>query len=113
MHLLLFSYCILESSKQRAKRNFPLRRHAECAHGRSQAGIIDRLELAYLRHGHPQLQSGSARVEEGPVINSSELRIRLHRSRAELLPALNAAIAQLRRDGSLQRIMSRYAPPSQ
>ena len=83
------------------------------AHGRSQAGIIDRLELAYLRHGHPQLQSGSARVEEGPVINSSELRIRLHRSRAELLPALNAAIAQLRRDGSLQRIMSRYAPPSQ
>ncbi|SUD18707.1 substrate-binding periplasmic protein [Aquipseudomonas alcaligenes] len=83
------------------------------AHGRSQAGIIDRLELAYLRHGHPQLQSGAARVEEGPVINSSELRIRLHRSRAELLPALNAAIAQLRRDGSLQRIMSRYAPPSQ
>ena len=54
------------------------------AHGRSQAGIIDRLELAYLRHGHPQLQSGSARVEEGPVINSSELRIRLPRSRAEL-----------------------------
>lgn len=47
------------------------------------------------------------------MINSSELRIRLHRSRAELLPALNAAIAQLRRDGSLQRIMSRYAPPSQ
>ena len=47
------------------------------------------------------------------MINSSELRIRLHRSRAELLPALNAAITQLRRDGSLQRIMSRYAPSSQ
>lgn len=83
------------------------------AHGRSQAGIIDRLELAYLRHLHPELQSGSARVEEGPVINSSELRIRLHRSRAELLPALNGAILDLRRDGSLQRIMARYAPARQ
>ena len=83
------------------------------AHGRSQAGIIDRLELAYLRHMHPELQSGKVRVEEGPVINSSELRIRLHRSRAELLPALNGAIAELRRDGSLQRIMARYAPPRQ
>lgn len=81
------------------------------AQGRSQAGIIDRLELAYLRHAHPELQAGKERLEEGPVINSSELRIRLHRSRAELLPALNAAIAAMRRDGSLQRIMATYSPP--
>ena len=85
------------------------------AHIRQQSGgshsLDDVMRLAYLRHAHPELQAGKERLEEGPVINSSELRIRLHRSRAELLPALNAAIAAMRRDGSLQRIMATYSPP--
>lgn len=81
------------------------------AYGRSHAGIIDRLELAYLRHIHPELRSAKVRVEQGPVINRSELRMRLHLSHAHLLPSFNAAIAELRRDGSLRRIMAAYVNP--
>jgi hypothetical protein len=35
----------------------------------------------------------------------------LHRSRAELLKPLNAAISRLREDGTLAKITQRYAAP--
>lgn len=75
--------------------------------GRAEAGIIDRLELAYLL-SHPELAGQAARIEQGPVVNRSELRMRLHSSRAELLEPLNAAIARLRGDGTLEKIVRRY-----
>lgn len=80
------------------------------AQGRSEAGIIDRLELAYVLATHGELDALRIRVEQGPVINSSELRIRVHRSRPDLLAPLDAAIARLRKDGSLARIVQAYAP---
>lgn len=77
--------------------------------GRTEAGIIDRLELAYLLASHAEFAGQAARIEQGPVVNRSELRIRLHSSRAELLEPLNAAIARLRDDGTLAKILRRYA----
>lgn len=79
--------------------------------GRAQGGIIDRLELAYILANHPQIKAQPALIELGPVVNRSELRMRLHRSRAELLEPLNAAIGRLRENGTLAQIMRRYPVP--
>lgn len=81
------------------------------AQGRSEAGIIDRLEWHYLRRTRGQFDSPRWQVEEGPVINQSELRIRLHRDQAQWLDALNAAITGLHQDGSIRRILARYLSP--
>jgi polar amino acid transport system substrate-binding protein len=81
------------------------------ARGRAEAGIIDRLELTSLISSHPEIRALPARVELGPVVSHSELRMRLHRSRAELLKPLNAAISRLREDGTLAKITQRYAAP--
>ena len=78
------------------------------AQGRAEAAIIDRLELAYLLREHPELSGLSGRIELGPVINRSALRIRVHRSREDLLVRLNAAIARVRQDGMLTGIVERY-----
>lgn len=79
--------------------------------GRAEAGIIDRLELAYLQANHPEIGEHAARIEQGPVVNRSELRIRLHSSHAEMLNPLNAAIARIRADGTLAQIVQRYTQP--
>jgi len=78
------------------------------AQGRAEAAIIDRVELAYLLREHAELKGVAGRIESGPVINRSALRIRVHRSRADLLEPLNAAIATLRKDGTLTGIVERY-----
>ncbi|OEC32815.1 hypothetical protein A7D25_22130 [Pseudomonas sp. 21C1] len=79
--------------------------------GRAEAGIIDRLELAYLLAGHPEIRGHAARIKQGPVVNRSELRIRLHKSRADMLKPLNAAIARIRENGTLAKILKRYTRP--
>lgn len=76
----------------------------------SEAGIIDRLEWRYLTHSNAQLRSPRWQVEEGPVIHRVQLRIRLHRAHADRLQALNAAIREIQADGTLTRIVARYAP---
>jgi len=78
--------------------------------GHSEAGILDRLEWRYLQHENAQLQAPPWNVEEGPVINRSQLRLRLHPALAGRLAAFNAAIVALQRDGSLARIVARHAP---
>lgn len=81
------------------------------AQGRSEAGILDRLEWRYLQRESSQLQvSRWKAVEEGPTINRSQLRLRLHRDLAGRLEAFNAAIRSLQADGTLARIVARYAP---
>ncbi|VXB42142.1 substrate-binding periplasmic protein [Pseudomonas sp. 8O] len=80
------------------------------AQGRSEAGILDRLEWLYLRHEDAQLQAPRWQVEEGPTINRSQLRLRLHRQLAGRLEVFNAAIRSLQADGTLARIVARYAP---
>jgi polar amino acid transport system substrate-binding protein len=82
------------------------------ARGRTEAGIIDRLELTYLLASHPEIEGQASRVELGPVVNRSELRIRLHSSRADMLSPLNAAIARIRADGTLAKILKRYTQPA-
>lgn len=83
------------------------------AQGRSEAGIVDRLEWHYLRRTRGQFESPRWQVEEGPVINRSELRIRLHRDQVQWLDALNAAISGLHKDGSIRRILTRYLSPEE
>lgn len=78
------------------------------AQGRSEAGIVDRLEWRYLHSTRMQFKTPRWLVEEGPVINRSDLRIRLHRDQAQWLGALNAAIASMQKDGSIDRIVDRY-----
>lgn len=80
------------------------------AHGRSEAGILDRLEWRYLQHGGVQLGAPGWQVEEGPVISRSQLRLRLHRQLAGRLGEFNAAIRSLQEDGTVARIVARYAP---
>ncbi|WFC63657.1 ABC transporter substrate-binding protein [Pseudomonas sp. REST10] len=80
------------------------------AQGHSEAGILDRLEWRYLRSRDPQLQAPSWQVEEGAVINRSQLRLRLHRDHAGHLAAINEAIRALQEDGTLARIVAEYAP---
>ena len=80
------------------------------AQGRSDAGILDRLEWRYLQHEDAQLQAPRWQVEEGPTINRSQLRLRLHRQLAGRLEVFNAAIRSLQVDGTLARIVARYAP---
>lgn len=81
------------------------------AQGRSEAGILDRLEWRYLQHQNSQSQASRwEEVEEGPTINRSQLRLRLHRDQADRLEAFNAAIRALQADGTLARIVANYAP---
>ena len=80
------------------------------AQGRSEVGILDRLEWRYLQHEHAMLQGARWQVEEGSTINRSQLRLRLHQQQANRLAAFNAAIRSLQADGTLARIVARYAP---
>ena len=80
------------------------------AQGRSEAGILDRLEWRYLQHEDAQLQAPRWQVDEGPTINRSQLRLRLHRDLVGRIDAFNAAIRSLQADGTLARIVARYAP---
>lgn len=80
------------------------------AQGRSEAGILDRLQWRYLQHEYAQLKAPGWRVEEGPVINRSRLRLRLHRNLSTRLESFNAAIRALQSDGTLARIVARYTP---
>ena len=80
------------------------------AQGRSEAGILDRREWRYLQLVDEQLRAPRWQVEEGPTIHRSQLRLRLHRDQLERLEAFNVAIRSLRRDGTLARIVAKYAP---
>lgn len=48
------------------------------------------------------------RLEEGPIHDEASLHIRIHRSRADLLPAINSAIADFIRDGTRDAIHHRF-----
>lgn len=80
------------------------------AQGRSEAGILDRLEWRYLQHVDEQLQAPRWQVEEGPTIHRSQLRLRLHRKLQGRLEVFDAAIRSLQKDGTLAQIVAKYAP---
>ena len=80
------------------------------AQGRCEAGIIDRLEWRYLLRSNARLSLPRWRVEAGPIIHRSKLRLRLHREQGRWLDSINAAIEGMQRDGTLERIIANYAP---
>ena len=75
---------------------------------RCDAGIIDRAELAYMLKHSQLLKEKKVTFEVGPVINRSALKMRIHRSRPELVAPINAAINEMKQDGTVQKIIDRY-----
>jgi len=76
--------------------------------GRGDAGIIDRVELAHILKNSLTLKERNVKIEEGPVINRSELKMRVHISHPELIQPINAAIEIMKRDGTINRIVNSY-----
>ena len=77
--------------------------------GRTDAGIIDRVELSYVLKNNKVLKERNIAVEIGPVINSSELKMRIHSSRPELVAPINVAIEKMKEDGTIQKIIESYS----
>ena len=66
---------------------------------RTDAGIIDRAALAYVLKKNKVLKERNVEIEIGPVINRSDLKIRVHTSRPELVESINAAIKKMKQNG--------------
>lgn len=64
--------------------------------GRANLGTINDKDFMKLMTENPR------DVELGGVIFTSALRVRLHKSRADLMPQINAAIARLKAEGRMQ-----------
>ena len=47
-------------------------------------------------------------LDIGPVINRSELKMRIHHTLPELIAPINEAISKMKRDGTIQRIIDSY-----
>jgi len=75
---------------------------------RCEAGIIDRVELAYTLKHSQVLKDKKVEFEIGPVINRSALKMRIHRSRPELVAPINATIDKMKQDGTIQKIIDSY-----
>lgn len=78
------------------------------AKGRADGAIIDRLELKYLLKHYPEIQAIKHLIEIGPVINQTDLKIRVHSSHPELIEPINEAIREIKGAGLLDEITARY-----
>lgn len=67
--------------------------------GRANIGTINDRDFAKLMAENPR------DVELGEIIFTSGLRIRLHKSRSDLLPRINAAIARLNADNRMKKMV--------
>lgn len=79
------------------------------AAGRVDGGFMDTLEYAYVVKHIATMRNVEEFIESGPIINRSELKIRVHRSRAELIPMINQALAEMHADGVIDEIRARYS----
>ncbi|WP_019612856.1 substrate-binding periplasmic protein [Psychromonas ossibalaenae] len=75
---------------------------------RADAGIIDRAALYYALKNSKVLKERYAEIEIGPVINRSDLKIRIHNSRPELLESINMAVRKMKQDGTIEKIIDSY-----
>ncbi len=75
---------------------------------RAEAGIIDKAELSYIKKHIPELKAQWSAIELGPVINRSELKVRIHHSREDLLQPINLAINEMKQKGIIKEIVNRY-----
>lgn len=78
------------------------------AANRVDGSIIDHLEYRYAISSYQELVGAADNIDLGPVINESELKIRVHRSRADLLAPLNQAITDMKMEGVIDRIVKKY-----
>lgn len=75
---------------------------------RSDAAIIDKAELSYIQQHLPELDNMWTHIELGPVINRSELKIRVHISRTDILESINDALSDMKKQGVIEKIVHRY-----
>jgi len=80
----------------------------EVARGLIDAAIIDQYELRYMLKYEPRVQSIAGKIELGPTISQSALKMRIHSSRPELLNSVNRAIKEMKSDGTIQRLLNKY-----
>ncbi|MCG7498851.1 transporter substrate-binding domain-containing protein [Vibrio sp. Of7-15] len=76
------------------------------AQNRSDAGIIDRVELEYIYGHHEALEKTV--VEIGPIFHFHELKLRIHSSKPEWVEIFNNAIMEMHRDGTMDSIIDSY-----
>jgi ABC-type amino acid transport substrate-binding protein len=70
----------------------------------------DRGDTGLLQYEVAQFHASQQKVkiEFGPVNHSSPMQIRLHKSKAAYLPKINKAIADMKKDGFIDRIFKKY-----
>jgi polar amino acid transport system substrate-binding protein len=78
------------------------------SNSRADAGIVDRFEIQYLLKQNAEVREMAAGIEFGPTLSTSDLRIRIHSSKPELLEPINAAIQVLKENGTIEEIVNRY-----
>ncbi len=75
---------------------------------RVDVAIIDEYEFRYLL-GHNEPIAGMRHdLKSGARIGSSELKIRIHSSRPDLLLPVNKALARLKEEGAIDALIQRY-----
>lgn len=72
------------------------------AAGRTAFGVEELNVAAYFA------VKNNLRLDFGPIWSKYDYRLELHRSKADLLPRINAAIAQIKADGTVERTIARY-----
>ncbi len=72
------------------------------AAGRGDVGLLQ-YEVANFHANQQNVQ-----IDFGPVHHSSPMQIRLHKSKAAYLPKINKAIADLKKEGFVERIFKKY-----
>ena len=76
--------------------------------GRADAAIIDRYEYQYMLRHSDAIQAIADKLEKGPVINRTALKMRIHSSRPDLVAPINNAINDMKTDGTIGKIISSY-----
>ena len=76
---------------------------------RVDAAIIDEYEYRYVVRQHPNVLPLANRLEKQARIGASELKIRIHSSRPDLLTPINEAIATLQERGVIEALVRAYS----
>lgn len=75
---------------------------------RTDAAIIDAYEYDFMLKHSEEIQKISHQLEVGPIIHQSDLKMRIHSSRPDLLEPINRAINAMKEDGTIQKLIRRY-----
>jgi len=75
---------------------------------RTDAAIMDNYEYQYMLRNSSEVQNIADKIETGPVINRTELKMRIHSSRPDLVAPINSAISKMKTDGTIKKIIFSY-----